>query len=174
MDYVFYCFFTSLFIHLSVYLLNIYLYEYKRTYDLIFHFLITSLCMCPPIRVFPTGRMGERGRKPPTRLRFVYPHTRKNCPYEIFILPLPLNNNFHVITQQKLHFLLQPLLLYHFHFNFILFVHTGHSNFDLNRRSLFIAFSSEKGSNGQNHNSSDSQHPMKKFTPCRIPNPPVL
>ena len=126
MDYVFYCLFTSLFIHLSVYLLNIYLYEYKRTYDLIFHFLITSLCMCPPIRVFPTGRMGERGRKPPTRQRFVYPHTRKNCPYEIFILPLPLNNNFHVITQQNLHFLLQPLLLYHFHFNFMLFVlHKG-------------------------------------------------
>ena len=43
-----------------------------------------------------------------------------------------LNNNFHGITHQKLHFKLQSLLTYHFYFNFILLIQTDHANFDFN------------------------------------------
>ena len=49
------------------------------------------------------------------------------------------------------------LLPYHFCFNFILFGHTDHVNFDFNWYSVFTAvFSFEKGSNRQNHFSSGS------------------
>ena len=50
---------------------------------------------------------------------------------------IPHTNNFHVITQYRLHFQLQQSLLYHFYFNFVLFVHTDHANFDFNRCSTF-------------------------------------
>ena len=50
-------------------------------------------------------------------------------PHQRFIFPL--NNNFHVITQYKLHFYLQSLLLYHhFFFKFMLYVHIFHASFD--------------------------------------------
>ena len=66
-------------------------------------------------------------------------------------LPPPKVNNFQVITQSK-HFQLQSLLLYHFCFNFVLFGHTGHANFDFNvQYSQKAVFSFEKGSNCQNH-----------------------
>ena len=77
------------------------------------------------------------------------PHPiRKNfppldVPHQIFIPPSPkvnfplLNNNFYVITQQKLHFQQWPLLLHHFYFNLILFVHIAHPNFDFNRCAIF-------------------------------------
>ena len=47
----------------------------------------------------------------------------------LFILP-PLSNNFHVIFQQKLIFSCS-------HCSFILFVLTGHANFDFNQCSIF-------------------------------------
>ena len=57
-----------------------------------------------------------------------------------------------------------PLLLHLFYFNFILFVHTGHANFDFHQGSLFTkcCFSFEKGSNGQIHSCSDSHLLIKK------------
>ena len=54
------------------------------------------------------------------------PLTKKN-PLPNFNFPA-LNNNFHFQLQSAL----TSLLMYHFHFNFILFVHTGHDNFDFN------------------------------------------
>ena len=58
------------------------------------------------------------------------------------------------------------MLLYHFHLNFILFVHTGHANFDFNRSSILqnVVFSFKKGSNGRIHSSSDSHHLIKNLT----------
>ena len=47
-----------------------------------------------------------------------------------------LNNNFHVINQKRLHFLLQSLLLYYFHFTLVLFAYIGHANFDVNQCSV--------------------------------------
>ena len=35
-----------------------------------------------------------------------------------------------------------------------------------------VIFSFEKGLNSQNHSSSGSQHPIKKFTPVKFSNPP--
>ena len=40
-----------------------------------------------------------------------------------------------------------------------------------------VVFNSEKGSNGQNHFSSDSYHPTKKFSPAKfliLPHPVTL
>ena len=50
----------------------------------------------------------------------------------------PLNNNFHVINQKKLHFFLYPMLLYYFHFTLVLFANIPHSNFNFNQFSIFI------------------------------------
>ena len=63
----------------------------------------------------------------------------------------PPNSNFHVITQQKLYFQLWSSLLYHFYFNFILFVHTGHASFGFIDVQYLqnVAFSFEKVLNGQ-------------------------
>ena len=59
------------------------------------------------------------------------------------------------------------MLLYHFCFNFIPFVGTGHANFDFNWCSV-LAESFEKGSNGQNY-------PMEKFSsPSKIYDSPIL
>ena len=52
------------------------------------------------------------------------------------------------------------MLLYHLYLKFIHFVHTGHANFNSN-----VAFSFEKGLNGQIHSSTDWHHPMKKISP---------
>ena len=65
--------------------------------------------------LFFGGASGEKGESPPTSQKFTHPHTRKTapvdpCPQQTFIpltkglLPPPLNNSFHVITQLKLHF----------------------------------------------------------------------
>ena len=87
-------------------------------------------------RVFHTGEMGE-----------------VPAPAKCLLIPQPWN-----------WFWLQSLLPYHFYFSFILFVHTGHANFNLNRCSVFTEchFQLWKVSNAQNHFSSGSQHPIKK------------
>ena len=56
-----------------------------------------------------------------------------------------------------------------FLFNFILFWHTGHANFDFNWCSVFTecCFSFEKGLNHQNHSSSGSHHPVKNSPTLR-------
>ena len=43
------------------------------------------------------------------------------------------------------------MLLHHFYFNFILFVHTVRASFDFNWYLQTVPFSFEKGSYGQNH-----------------------
>ena len=79
-------------------------------------------------RVFPTG--GNVGRvPPPAKNLLISTHLEKIPPSR---LPPPLSNNFQVITQLKQYFYLQSLLWLHFYFNFILFGHTGHVNFDFN------------------------------------------
>ena len=97
------------------------------------------VCACVCVCVCVCEVMGV----PPTTGNFLVPPTWKNTqqtPHDQTFIPfppkdnspLPLNNNFHAITQCKLHFQQQSLLLYHFNFNFILFVYTGHANFDFN------------------------------------------
>ena len=54
------------------------------------------------------------------------PQPRKIC--------LPLKSNFHVITQLNFTW---SLFLYHFNFNFIIFVHKEYANFHFNRCSVF-------------------------------------
>ena len=93
-------------------------------------------------------------------------------PPEQMLIPPPfLNTNFHVVTQQKLHFKLQSLLLYYF--NFILIVHRGHANFYFHAQYLQnVVFSFEKDSNSQNPSSSGSHCQKKKFPPAKFPAPP--
>ena len=57
--------------------------------------------------------------------------------------------------------------MYNFHFNFILFVHTGHANFGFIDVQYLqnVVFSTEVGLNGLNHFSTDFHHPMKKSLP---------
>ena len=57
--------------------------------------------------------------------------------------------------------------MYNFHFNFILFVHTGHANFGFTDVQYLqnVVFSTEKGLNGLDHYSTDFYHPMKKSLP---------
>ena len=63
------------------------------------------------------------------------------------------------------------LLLYQFYFNVIglLFVYTGHANFYLIDVQYLqeVIFNFEKGSNGQNHSPSGSNHLIQKF-PSKI------
>ena len=88
-------------------------------------------------------------------------------PEQMLIPPLPPNTNFHVVTQQKLHFKLQSLLLYHF--NFILVVHRGHVNFYFDAQYLQnVVFSYEKDSNSQNPSSSGSHCQKKKIPSSKI------
>ena len=85
--------------------------------------------------------------------------------------PLLLNKYFQVITQSKCHLQLQPLLLYHFCFNFILF-HTLDTQVIINvalidvqySQNDVISFEKGKGSNCQNDSSSGSHHQVKKFS----------
>ena len=44
---------------------------------------------------------------------------------------------FMLKTRKNLHFLLQSLLLYFFHFTHVLFAYIGHANFDFNQCSIF-------------------------------------
>ena len=57
--------------------------------------------------------------------------------------------------------------MYNFHFNFILFVHTGHANFGFNDVQYLqnVVFSIEIGLNRPNHSSTDFHHSMRKFLP---------
>ena len=65
------------------------------------------------------------------------------------------------------------MLLYHFCFIFILFPHTGHSNFDFNWCSVLTecCFYPWKSSNGNIHSSSDSYHSIKKYPPAKFLTP---
>ena len=57
------------------------------------------------------------------------------------------------------------MLLYHFYCNFILFVNTGHADFDFDwfLHVWNFVFSFEKGLNDQNHSSSDSHDPIQNL-----------
>ena len=63
------------------------------------------------------------------------------------------------------------MLLYHFYFIFILFVHAGHTNFDLINFQYLqnVVFSFEKGWGSQNHSLSDSHHLIEKFPQPNFP-----
>ena len=86
------------------------------------------------------------GKIPPSRL----PPPKLNSPplktFFIFSCYNPIKTLFLVVTPV-------PSLFYS---NFILFIYTGHNNFD------FIGYSFEKGSNGQNHSFSGFHRPIKK------------
>ena len=88
-------------------------------------------------RVFSTGEWGQSPPSPPKK-------KAKN----LLIPPSPGTIPPPTIT---------------FFFNFILFGHIGHANFDFNQCFVFTkaVFSFEKGSNGQNHSFSASYHPVK-------------
>ena len=76
-----------------------------------------------------------------------------------FLPHLSLNNNFHVITQKKLPFYLQSLLLYHFLTSYSLYKQVMLILILINVQYLQnVVFSFEKGLNGQNHSSSDFYH----------------
>ena len=55
------------------------------------------------------------------------------------------------------------MIITNYYFNFIFFLQIRHSNFDFDRCSMYtnVIFSFEKCLNGQNHSSSDSNHPIK-------------
>ena len=68
------------------------------------------------------------------------------------------------------------MLLYNFHFNFILFVHAGHANFGFIDVQYLqnVVFSIEIGLNGPNQSLADFNHLMKKFLSWpKFPTPPT-
>ena len=98
----------------------------------------------PACKVFPTGGWGK---SPASSRKFAHPPTWKSphnrLPLPDLYLRLPMINS---LTKQQLtcYSLIKTLFLaaiivqlYHFYLNFILFVHTGHVNFDFNRCSVF-------------------------------------
>ena len=104
---------------------------------------------------------------PPVENLLVPPPSRpyKNLPSRLsptkYLFPLPPNLNAPPPLQKKknITFSYSHWLLYYFCFNFRLFRHTGHANFDFKWCSVFTE-SFEKCSNCQNHSSS-SIYPVK-------------
>ena len=73
-------------------------------------------------------------------------------------------------------FLLVVLLIYHFYFTFILFVHTGHANFNFSQCSIFTEhcfLALKKVQIVKSHSSSYSHHPIKNSS-SKIFDPPPL
>ena len=97
------------------------------------------------------------GKIPPSRLlppKLNFPPLKT---FFIFSCYNPLKTLFLVIT---------PVSSL-FYSNFILFIYTGHTNFD------FIGYSFEKGWNGQNHSFSGFHHPIKKSPLINFLLPPL-
>ena len=70
------------------------------------------------------------------------------------------------------------MLLYNFHFNFILFVHAGHANFGFidvqYLQNEDVVFSIEIGLNCPNYSSTDFHYSMKKSLPSpKCPTSPI-
>ena len=106
--------------------------------------LLTMMNVWTCISVFPTGVMGERWGPPPPAEHFLIPLFQQiSLPNQIFISPLPkvhpskLNNTSHVILNKNFTFSYIHCCIYYFCFNFIIFVHSDHSNFDFNGYEIF-------------------------------------
>ena len=99
--------------------------------------------------------LGDGEESPPTSQTFAHPLPPKSQSPQ-------LNNSFQVTTQQKQHFQLQSMLLFHFYFNFILMLIL--ISIDV-QHSQKAGFRFEKDSNHQNHSPSVSLHPVKIFDP---------
>ena len=105
---------------------------------------------------------------PTTSRKFAHPPWRKITPTKFLSppLPLPTKQQFSSYNPIKTTFLAVAIASAPFCFNFILFWHTGHVNFYFDvQYSQEDVFSFKKGSNRQNHSSSGSLHPVKKFSP---------
>ena len=91
--------------------------------------------------------------------------TFKMFTFQLLILSIPPLQNKCYANPTKTLFLAVVIALVSFYFNFILFVLTGHANFEFNPminvyRMLFLAL--KKSLNGQIHYSSGSHHLIKK------------
>ena len=90
--------------------------------------------------------------------KFLFPSTKSHSPLT--------KQQFSSYNPIKTTFLAVAIASAPFCFNFILFGHTGHANFYFDvQYSQEDVFSFKKGSNRQNHSSSGSLHPVKKFSP---------
>ena len=97
--------------------------------------------MLTPMQGFPYRRMWE---SPFTSWKFVHPHSLNlysSLPKvltKIIIFTLyPKKTSF---SAPFFNFILASLVPYHFNFNLILFLYTGHATFDFNRGSIFTCF----------------------------------
>ena len=112
----------------------------------------------PKIYSFPLPHLEKSPQQTLHPIKFLFPSTKSQSPLT--------KQQFSSYNPIKTTFLAVAIASAPFCFNFILFGHTGHVNFYFDvQYSQEDVFSFKKGSNRQNHSSSGSLHPVKKFSP---------